>query len=290
MTSPSSIQIQWRGVTLGGLLSDYGISKLSGWLGLPGAEFAPQPNQEGHGLLPTPGTHRERQVIAGGFLRSKGGNRDALISYLMNNMLPVPATSKKTEPLIVTVGGVTRNADAQLVSFIPSTDIETWASGTVPWTAEWRCPNPRIYDEWLLPPTTALVANTPGLTLPITLPATLPVQPIGGTVNVFNSGNDEEGSPTQITLTGEQYGTVGVENTITGARVIYPFSLLATDVLLIDTEKGGAWLNGEFRAPTALSSVTRRLRAKPGANAYHALGTAGTGSPSMTVTVRPANW
>lgn len=282
----TDVQIQWRGLTLGG--AAFSINTLTGWLDLPGASFEGQ-DSSGHGQVATPGVQAARLVVAGGLLAGYGGARDALITQFRAAMIPRAAFDDALDPLVVTAAGRTSTARAQLQQYSLSLDPRNWAAGSIPWSAQWRCPDPRVYGAEISA-TAALIAEVAGVTLPRTMPFTMTPKPLGGQVSIVNSGNDPEGSPTVIILTGPQPGNVGVINSTTGAVLKYGFPLGAADQLRIDTEAGGAFLNGEYRAPSSLGYVTADLRAAPGTNVYRALGIAGGGSPSITVLVEPASW
>jgi hypothetical protein len=160
----------------------------------------------------------------------------------------------------------------------------------VKWQAQWRCPDPRIFGDTRYASANLYVAPT-GLTLPQTLPVTLTAQALGGTVTVFNPGTDPEGSPAIFGLSGEQQANVGLHNATTGKRVLFSFPLGADDTLAVDTERGGAYLNGEYRPTTGFSDMVSDMRLAPGVNVIRALGYAGsTGTPALTVSFRPASW
>jgi hypothetical protein len=205
-------------------------------------------------------------------------------------MVPSAAASTATEPLVGLVAGLTVVAEAKLTNFAVSIDPGVWnVAGWAPWSAQWMCPDPRVFGDWITE-TAVLVTATGGAALPATLPLTLPAQPIGGRVSIYNPGNDPEGSPAVFTLVGAQSGTVGISLLSTGATLMYGIALGVDDTLVIDTARGGAFLNGAYRAPTAGSSVTGDFRLPPGVSVVQALGSAGAGSPSLTVAVRPASW
>lgn len=283
-----TITIQWRGLTLGGAGSDFGVSKLENWFGLTGASFETLA-AVGHGQEVTPGSQGPRFPYAEGWLRATPDTRDALIAELESYMIPRRSDDDDTEPLTILAGGRTATAKAQLVDFRPDTDVRDWESGLIGWRAQWRCPDPRKYGAQISA-TASLIADIAGVTLPRTMPFTMTPKPLGGQVTIVNTGNDPEGSPTVIVLTGPQLGNVGVINTTTGAVLKYGFALGISDQLRIDTEAGGAFLNGEYRPPASLGYVTADLRAAPGTNVYRALGIAEPGSPSITVLVEPASW
>lgn len=284
----SDLTITWRGLRIGGAASAFGVTSTQGWMGLPGGS-AESAASSGHGERRSPVTQGARYPAVTGRLRADAGSRDATLDSLSSVMYAAPAWSTDVEPLTITSAGKTVVLDAQLVQFEPDTDLRWWNTGQVPFRAQWRCPDPRKFGDWLTE-SAALVSEPAGITLPHMLPFTQTAKPIGGRVSIFNPGNDPEGSPAIFTLTGAQSGTVGISLLSTGATLFYNIGLSAADVLVIDTAKGGAFLNGAYRAPAAGSGVTGGFRLPPGVSVVQALGTAGAGSPSLTVAVRPASW
>jgi hypothetical protein len=253
----------------------------------------------GHGLSASPVWQGGRTVRLRGTVRGFNADaRDALLMQLAAVMVPRASADSALESLTGDRYGLSVTADAQLVSFSTSLEGGTWQGGVPAWFAEFRCPDPRFYSGWVSE-SAALVAPSAGLTLPQTLPFTLTANPLGGQVSVYNSGNDPEGSPLRVTLTGGQSGTVGVEvSKPSGVVERCTWSLtLASDrgdgspnTLVIDTERGGAFLDGyAYRATTPGGRVSA-LRLEPGVNVVRALGTAGAGSPSILAAVRPRSW
>lgn len=280
------VQITWRGLTFGP--HPFDVRSLAGWIGISGGSYDSVPSTRGHGQLVTPVFQGERIVLAGGWVWAGPAQRNALVAQLRAAFVPARSDSDDTEPLAVSIAGVSSTAQAQLLNF-SITAQDGWAMGYASWSAQWRCPDPRVFGT-TFSLSSPLVVNTTGLTLPHVLPMTLTAKPIGGTVTVVNPGNDPEGSPVVVTLSGAQSGSVGVTNVTTGRVVTFDLGLATTDVLVVDTERGGAFLNGEYRPASGFSDVVAALRAAPGVNVFRALGSAGAGSPSISVAVRPASW
>lgn len=288
---PNDIAVMWRDLVFTGMDTDgpFKIKKLSGWLDLPGATFETQP-ASGHGLRPTPGVHGARLLGLDGFIRTDALNRNDCVRALRGGMIPRPSLDESTEDFAVAVAGSTSTALAQLENFSIGID-NRWGNGAlIPFSATWRCPNPRVYGDWQYA-SAPLINNPAGVNMPVMMPFLMPAKPLGGEVWMFNPGNDPEGSPTRITLTGPQPGNVGVILATAGVKLSYGVVLGDNDQLVIDTELGGAFLNGEYRPPVGFSSVTSDLRLRPGPNVIRALGIPGpTGSPSIQVASRPASW
>ncbi len=292
MVDQDEIRIEFRGLVLG----DWSlrVNSLTGWLDLPEVSFDDEPT-EGHGLASSPAVHGARIVEASGLMwavpgplgsRPRRSVRELLTAFRAAST-PRTSTDATLDELRITCAGQTETAEAKMVGYSPRVEVGSWGTGAVPWSARWRCPDPRKYSPWQRV-STSLVKNVAGALLPQTMPFLMPAQPLGGELRIFNPGNDPEGSPAVITMTGQQPGNVGVR--VNDAVISYPFGLDEFDVLVIDTERGGAYLNGAYRQPSSFSSITSDLRLRPGMNLVRASGLAGAGTPSITVAVRPRSW
>lgn len=282
----SAVETWWRETQFGGRSSRFGVDRFTGWIATPAITHQNEPSLAGHGTLPTPGVMGARIVRAGGRVRAHPRERDAIIDLFDECRLALAADDSSTEPLRVTLRGRTDTAGAQLQDAEIDVDPASWHTGRVRWSMTWRCPDPSVYGEWQYA-TAALTAPTAGVLLPADVPFVIPDQILGGQLRVMNPGNDPSGSPTIITLTGQQPGNVGVR--VGDATLTYGFGLSVGDVLRIDTELGGggAYLNGEYRAPLTFSNITSDLRLRPGANLIRALGMTGSGDPTVSVAWRP---
>lgn len=281
------VEVEWRGLKFGGPASRFWVKRVMGWWQSPQGSYESTRKTDGHGEVPT-GIHVGRRiVVAEGHFKGSPETRDTIIRLLGSVLVRNSPDDTATEPLTVTMAGQTGVADAQLLDHFIDDSPKTWASGIIPWSIQWRCPLPYVYGQ----PLTVweyLVAASVGIQVPQTVPFSLPAKPIGGAVPIYNEGSVP--SDTLIRLTGAQNG-VGVLNATTGAQMTYPLNLGLTDVFEIDTERGGAFLNGKYRAPyPGLKALTGDLRAAPGANLYQALGAPAGGSPTISVTVRPRLW
>lgn len=292
-----NVSLTFRGLTFtGDGQSTYHLEKLTGWLGWPGsASFQSGPSAFGHGNEPSPGVLGSRLPDAEGWLLGDEDTIDQLIQDVNDVMVPASSLDADTEPLTVTMAGQTATADAQLIAFDWDTST-AWGSGVVKWVASFRCPDPFKYSDWIST-TVTLVVPAGGDTLPQTLGFVMDDQPLGGRASIFNPGTNVEGSPSRFTLVGGQTGTPGVQVIQPSGRIVtvtYPLTLLADrgdglpDTLVIDTARGGAYLNGEYRPPNPGPDVVADLRLPPGVSVVQALGTAGSGTPTMQVEVRPA--
>jgi hypothetical protein len=281
----------WRGLHLGE--APYMISKVTGWIGLPGGAFQSDAASD-HGILPPAVAQGPRIVTIEGFLRSDHESRDTVVQQLQAAFDMDPADDASTEPLIGTLAGVTTTADAKILEGATDVTGQEWYYGAADWKIQLLCPNPLKYGAWIWSAQTTLDTAFTPITLPQTIPFTLPDEPLGGSVAIYNPGTYRGGSPTKILLAGAQAGQVGVQLD-TGQRVLFDLSLSADrgdgvpDILEIDTVRGGAYLNGEYRTPTATSDLIGSLQLPPGrTSTVRALGAPVGGSPYIQVAVRPA--
>lgn len=280
----SSVGFTWNGVEITDE-NDFTLGEFDGWLDWPGANRPSQPAPYGHGEIVTPAKLPARVITATGEVGP--ANRKQLLRVLDAAMSPPADPSVPVIlPLVATVDGVTRTADAQLLRYRPTLDKRLWVGGVVPWEAQWVCPDPYLFDAWIsetVPLTTDLV----GAPIPGTVPLTLPDSPFGGSITAVNPGKVT--SPAEYILTGPMLSGAGVSNDTTGRQVTIDYPLDDGDVLVIRTgPRTGVQLNGIPRDTSSGSDPTRQLVMVPGPNLIRALGVPGDGSPLLTARVRPA--
>jgi hypothetical protein len=150
-------------------------------------------------------------------------------------------------------------------------------------------PDPRKYGAELETAFASVGEPSPGLPMPLVLPAVIPgFQLAGEFFTVLNEGDYE--TPPLIRITGPG-ADLGVANLTTGDILRYDFELATGDELLIDTNTGAAFLNGTtYRSPAAGSTVTARFLFPPGLSHMQFLGqrTVSDTSPLLTVSWRNA--
>ena len=278
--------VVWRGLLIAGISdgnTPFYLREITGWDSLPNITFGSVPVAGGLGSIVTPGQADPRVVTVTGWCWDPV-SRNELLAILRGNSAP-SVGDVVTESLTVTHGGLTLSADAQLMKADATAEVG-WALGRFPFVLQWRCPDPLRYGA---PVVVSSPINTAvsGLAFPWTFPVTFPSNPIGGSVSVVNGGNAR--APVVVTLTGplDGPGVVCVESSV---RVEFPLTLGASDVLTVDSGSGVALLNGEYRAPSVLSSLVGDLSLRPGRQTLQALGVPSSGSPGISVSFRPAFW
>ena len=277
--------LQWRSVLLSGsiMAGDYFVRSIEGWEELPPYSTDAIPNAGRHGSLDAPIHFGDRTVTVTGWCWDKA-SRNHLLRGLRVNTSPLVDTTE-TGWLTVTDAGLTLSAKARVVR-AGAVDRAGWALGRFGWSVQWLCTDPLRYGQEqnafsvMAPPVS-------GLVYPVTYPVTYPTNPIGGQVTLYNEG--DASSPAVFTLQGP-LDTPGVINVASSARQEFPLSLAAGDRLVIDTALGGAFLNGEFRSPTAASDLCVDLEVPSGSSTWQALGTPTGSGASLSVSFRPAYW
>lgn len=284
----TATSIVWRDLTMAAATAgaDYCLRDLKGWDELPPYTSEDVPVSGRHGGLLTPIRFATRSVTVTGW-SAKASTRDALVAALRRATAPGRDTMV-TEPLAITHAGQVLTADAQVVAAAALPEIG-WALGRFGWVVQWLCRDPFRYGPFQSV-TSPLALPVTGLALPASLPNAFPAKPTGGAFTVNNTGTAPASAiytlQGGITLPG-----VVVNGGTSNQRIVsYSFDLGSSDLLAIDTARGAAFLNGAYRAPVAGSALTKELELLPGINSIAAVGAPGAGSPTVSVTFRPAYW
>lgn len=281
----SNVAFSWSGIEFS-TATPFRPRKVTGWDAPPDGDTPEDPVAGWHGARRARVTRRRRVVEIEGSCTSNSA-RDYLFQMLGDALAEGFGVGESTSPLVGSVAGRELTADAQLLRYQPTIEPLPWGKGVWTWALQFVCPDPLRYG-----PQQSMSApiNTTqnGITWPITFPITFPANPRAGVVTVYNPGNAKR-CPAVITLTGP-LSTPGVVCVETSRRLEFSLDLGPSDVLSIDTDTGVALLNGEYRSPSAVSSLIGDLSLAPGTQTLQALGTPTTGDPSISVSFRPAYW
>jgi hypothetical protein len=270
-------------LTFGGAGTPYKLISIAGWDELPAFETDTIPVRSGRGAMVAPVRFGARTVTLTGFTFDRVA-RDSLVAALRAGTAPL-RDSLVTEPLTVSEAGLTLSADARIVRVTASK--EGWSLGRFGWVADWLCSDPLRYGQSM---TVSAVIALPvtGMVYPVTYPVTYPANPPSGSVTVYNQGTASAAAVYRLV------GPLimpGVANVDTGKRVEYNLTLAVGDELVIDTVQAAAFLNGEYRTPTATSNLTSDLEIPAGRSTLQALGDVGAGgAPLIAVTFRQSYW
>lgn len=281
--------VSWQALVIAGpsdpLGSLYYLRDIKGWTETPPSSVD-DVARGGVGSRVTPVTVGRRTVTVTGWC-SSAAQRDALVAAFDDSTALDPG-SLETADLTVTHAGRTLTADAQLTR-ADATPEAGWGVGYFGWAVQWTCPDPRLYGGRL---TLTSPIGTPGtgVSSPNTSPLATPANPTGGRITVTNVGKAK--APAIYTLQGPITAPgIALNGGTDYQRLVqYEFPLAATERLVIDTAQGAAFLNGEWRGPLAGSARTSDLELRKGDNTVEALGQGDVGSPSITVSFRPAYW
>ncbi|MEV5710181.1 hypothetical protein [Actinoallomurus sp. NPDC052274] len=252
------------------------LKKIDGWDSAPAVGQVIQKSGD-HGGWPVPQFYGPRIITLTLLASAKTQALRDVARAQLQQAVPVGdlALFRYDEP-IPKQAGVRRNASANVTESYPTlVDCEF----QIPLVA----PDPRKYAAEVQTVTVSAASASIGLTVPFTVPATLPNQPPAGSMTVRNGGNFE--TPALITVTGPMPAPT-VVNITTGQRISYSqLNLGATDRLLIDLDARQGYLNGGYRPADPYSSW---WRLQPGDNLVQLSGLSAGGAASMTVQWRNA--
>lgn len=120
--------------------------------------------------------------------------------------------------------------------------------------------DPRIYDATLQSQTVGLIVAAGGLTFPLSFPITFSAS-TGGLVVAGNAGSID--CPPVITISG-QCQNPRVQNQTTGQQVQFNFSMISTDVLVLDCYAQTATFNGTVSRMNAFAPGSQWFTIPPG--------------------------
>lgn len=276
--------VSWGALTIAGPSTGaaYMLRDLAGWEATPNITFESLRASTGYGSTPTPGSSDPRVVSVSGWCYST--SRDALLASLWSACIPAVGSSG-TAPLTVAHAGLTLSADAQLIK-VDASPEPGWTNGRFNFILQWRCPDPLRYGQQLL--VSAPITPAPGgVSYPLSYPVVYPAGSPSGALVLTNAGNAP--APVVFSVQGPVTGP-GLVNVTTGKQVTYGFDLVAGDVLTVDSRAGAAFLNGVYRAPLPGSARVGELVLPVGVSTVQAMGTAPSGTPSVSASYRPTYW
>lgn len=261
------------------------LTKVEGWDDPPNAKGSGDPVPGRHGARRGRLTRAERTVTLEGFCL--GSDRDEQFNRMADLAAAGFGDGDESATLTGQVAGRTLTAEAQLQRYAPKVEQQKWGRRYFEWAIQFYCPDPMRYGPRSAS-ATAIRVPTVGITFPVTGDWVFADDPVGGPVVVNNVGNAL--ADATFTLQGPLSGP-GVAILETGARVTFDFDIADGDVLTIDTAEGLCSLNGEYRSVSPLSSLLDEMRLPAGAvSTVQPLGTPTGGSPSLSVSYRPAYW
>jgi hypothetical protein len=227
-------EITWRGLTLGGDVSDFEITEITGWEDLGDVEDYSQSRARGHGEHPGDLYARARIVsITGEVVDS--ARRDALAAELR----AATGLDSQVRDLTVDLFGQVLTAGARLLR--RSITIDTsYVVGGVRFALQWRCPDPLRYGPAQPSQSVGLPSAGGGLTYPLAYPLDYGAVGEDGSLTLTNLGT----APAPIVLEVRGPLPEGFEVSAAGQRLRYPVPVPAGQVITIDTGAGTVLVEG----------------------------------------------
>lgn len=179
-------QIQWRRLLLGAG-TPYGWGNLEGWFDLPEFRESDVERTGAHGAYPGQLLTDARTITYTYVTKRLTRERfPAAIEAL--RAATAPAENPVEEPLVMRLHGRSWMVMARCTKRAIPNDL-AYSAGYATGAIEWRASNPRLLELPQHERATRLATpGTGGLTFPTRFPLELPA-PVGGTVNVTNTGN-----------------------------------------------------------------------------------------------------
>lgn len=275
-------QIVWRGLTLGGDdWPDVDVHGITGWDDLPEVSTTGVARTRGHGSYPGQQFGGERIVTVTGMVSSRR-SRDTL-ALALSGASPV---SSAVEPLAVTTFGRTLWSGAQLIRRTLPVD-DDYASGAVPFSMQWRCPDPLRYGA-AQTATTGLPTSGGGLVFPLTFPLTFGALGATGQIQVGNPGSAD--SPLLLRVTGGL--PQGFEVSASWRRLRYVAEVPAGQTVVLNTADGSVLVEGTANRRANLT-IADWIQVPAGGSLalqFTSLGGAYDPAATLTATWAEANW
>jgi hypothetical protein len=231
-------EITWRGLTLGGD-SPYIVQSISGWDDLPDTNDLSQPRTRGDGDHVGDLFSQARIVTVNGKIADLA-DRDQLAQALKR---VTTVRSDLYDLTIETLGQALTSQARVLRRALPVG--EGYALGEVPFSLQFRCPDPLRYGPEQTT-STGLPAAGGGLAWPLFAGGVLDWGAAGtpGQVTLTNDGTDDVGFTFDV-VAGTTYGLQqGWEVSAAGQRITYPTAVPAGQTITVDTAAGTVFAEG----------------------------------------------
>lgn len=278
--------IQWRDITLHGLVGKFTIADLIGWDDLPDSrqQWDPRPNQ--HGAFDAPVLSGERHIMVAGNCFSKE-QRDRLLRELKRAMTYGP----HAEQLTVTHAGLRLSVAARLVRF--NATYINWDEGAWGWQAEWVASDPFRYGQKRMV-YTGLPVKRGGLRYDLYTDGQ------GTTTGYLDYGETSDSGRVTLTNDGtaDAWPTFAVRgpapqgatitNVETGRRIVSTTVIPSGSTLTIHTAKGTAYLDGADRSGQL--TVREWTPVPPEGEATFQFGAPTYTSAALVGSVRDTHW
>jgi len=225
-------EIAWRGVTLGGS-GDFRVLKVTGWDDQPPVTDYSQERTRGHGDHVGELFARARTVTVTGEIVDTV-NRDTLARRLQ----AVSTVDSVLRDLTVTMFGLTLTAQARVVA--RALDLTAlYDVGNVPFSLQWRCPDPLRYGAAVNPSTPLPLAGG-GLAYPLAYPLPYGDPGITGRIPLTNPGT----APATLLLDIRGGLPEGWLVSAAGQALAYPVAVPSGQTIEVDTGAGTVLVEG----------------------------------------------
>jgi hypothetical protein len=235
----TDLDVTWRGVTLGSDLIDIDVEKITGWDDLTDVVDLSQARARGHGEHVGELFAAARIVTVSGSISSRQ-TRDLLARTLLN----ASPVSSAVEDLTIETFGRRLTAGARIVRRSLPVEVD-YASGSVPFSIQWRCPNPLRYGQ-AQSASTGLPTDGGGLAWPLFSSGHLDWGTAGtsGQITLDNRGTADAAITLQV-VGGTTHGLEkGWEISAAGSRITYPTRVPPGQPIHVDTAAGTVLAEG----------------------------------------------
>lgn len=254
------------------------ITSVEGWRDRPAMRVASTPRQADHGSYDAPSYLDSRIITVGGVAEATTESLAYLSADIMASVCSDPAV---LYPLVVTEPGrPDRRCNVRLNDATKVGSAYGASSTVFDWSLQLRAPDPRRYaaTDTVATLTLPIGAGT-GLTLPITVPFTLPTTVAANRATIVNDGTFA--TRPVVTFYGPVTDPV-IANLTTGRNLAFDLDLLAGETLAVDFDARSVILNGTVSRTYAIVPGSAWWELAPGSNDVQYAAGAGTGPAVLT--------
>jgi hypothetical protein len=277
-------EITWRGLTLGGD-SSYVIQSITGWDDLADLNDMSQARVRGHGDH-VGGLYSQARIVTVTGKIVSASARNALAQALAR----VSTVRSALDDLTIETLGQALTTQARVVRRSLAVG-ETYGVGEVPFSLQFRCPDPLRYGP-AKTATTGLPTSGGGLTYPLTYPLDYGTSGATGQLRLDNAG-DADAAIVFGVVGGATYGLPqGWEVSAAGQRITYPTAVPPRQTITVDTAAGTVLAEGTADRRGALTNADWLLVPAGGSLTVQFTSLGGTYDPGtlLTATWKDAVW
>lgn len=229
-------EITWRGLTLGGD-SPYIVQSVAGWDDLADLNDLSQARVRGHGDHVGDLYSQARIVTVTGKIADVD-QRDALAEALRRRS----TVRSALDDLTIETLGQRLTAQARVLRRSLAVG-ETYAVGEVPFSLQFRCPDPLRYGP-AKTASTGLPTAGGGMAYPLTYPLTYGSPGASGQIVLTNTGDADAGIVFDVVAGATTGLPFGWEVSAAGQRITYPTAVPPGQDIAVDTAAGTVLAEG----------------------------------------------